>query len=113
MRVVLLLAAVLGTGCDVLGPSVCPADLRWSVSPREADLTVGESVIARAEALGCGGTERLEEEMRWTSTDPTVATVNEVTGRITARGAGNARVIGEDLGPYRIGPVEVPVTVSP
>ena len=109
----LFLAAFLFAGCGVLSPKVCPTDLRWTVSPSAAELTVGESITARAEALGCGGTERLEEEMRWSSEDSAVAVVDRTTGRVTAQAPGHTRILGEDIGPYRIGPVRIPVTVSP
>lgn len=100
-------------GCNVLGPAGCDADLRWRVTPTEANLRVGESITADAEASGCGGTKPLEVDMRWSSEDPAVAGVNEMTGRITAEAAGSTIIMGEDLGRYGIGPVEVPVTVEP
>ncbi len=100
-------------GCDVSDSVVCPADLQWRVTPSEARLAVGESVTVAAEALGCGGTQPLEEDMRWSSEDPAVATVHELTGRITAEAVGGTRIIGEDIGPYGIGPVQVPVSVEP
>lgn len=110
--VVLSGAVVLG-GCGVLDPDLCTGDLSWRVTPTEANLAVGKSVIVEAEALGCGGREPLEEEMRWASEDPAVATVNAMTGRVTAEGAGTTKIIGEDVGPYGIGPVAIPVTVEP
>lgn len=105
--------AVLLAGCGVGGPLVaCPADLTWSVSPEKAELAVGQSTVVRAEAFGCGGTEALEEDMRWTSADPEVATVNLTTGRVTAIAPGSTVITGVDEGPYGIGPVEIPVTVA-
>ena len=100
-------------GCGTLDPDVCTADLTWRVTPTEANLTVGESVTAEAEAFGCGGREPLAEEMRWSSADPTVASVNEITGLISAEATGITKIIGVDMGPYGIGPVEIPVTVEP
>jgi uncharacterized protein YjdB len=79
----------------------------------EATLSVGASVTAEARAYGCGGSKRLEESMRWHSEDPSVATVDETTGEITGMNPGGTTVVGEDLGPYRIGPVAIPVTVGP
>jgi hypothetical protein len=108
-----LVGLIFFLGCDLLSPKACPADLQWRVTPTEADLRVGESITVRAEALGCGGTEPLEEDMRWISGDPSVAGINEITGRITAIGAGSTTITGEDLGPYHIGPVQISITVSP
>ena len=113
INVTLLGVAMLVGGCGVLGPEACTSDLSWRVTPEEAQLAVGESSIARAEAFGCGGREPLDEDMRWTSADPAVASVDPMTGRITAEAPGNTTIIGEDVGPYRIGPVEIPVTVLP
>lgn len=76
-------------------------------------MRVGESVTVEAEALGCGGTEDLEEDVRWHSEDPSVATVNEMTGEIAGQTPGETTVFGEDQGPYGIGPLNIPVTVEP
>ncbi len=110
---VLSLAAVsLLGGCDADTPTFCPGDLRWEVSPTSASLSVGDTVTATAEALGCGGTQRLEEDMRWTSRDSTIARVDSITGTIRAQSVGQTEIIGEDRGRYRIGPVLIPVQVT-
>lgn len=110
--IALTISLLLG-GCGVLGPEACDSDLTWRVTPTEANLAVGESITAEAEAFGCSGTEPLEEDMRWHSEDPAVASVNEMTGQIRAEAAGSTIIIGEDLGPYGIGPVEIPVKIEP
>ncbi len=108
-----LVVAASVMGCGVLDPDVCTLDLTWRVTPTEASLAVGESVTAKAEAFGCSGRQPLAEEMRWSSDDPTVASVNEITGLISAEATGITKIIGEDMGPYGIGPVEIRVTVEP
>ena len=111
---VLLLGAVVVLGaCDAISPAVCTADLQSVVSPTSAVLSVGDSATATAEAFGCGGTQRLEEDMRWSSRDSTVADVDPKTGMVRARSVGQTEIIGEDLGPYGIGPVRIPVEVTP
>lgn len=112
-QAIVLAISLLSGGCGALGLEPCNADLSWKVTPTEANLTVGESITANAEAFGCSGTEPLEEDMRWSSEDPAVASVNEKTGQITAEAAGSTIIVGEDVGRYGIGPVEIPVTVEP
>lgn len=51
--------------------------------------------------------------MRWSSEGPSVASVDAVSGRVTGRAPGNTTVMGEDLGPYGIGPVFIPVVEEP
>jgi hypothetical protein len=92
---------------------VCTDELTWKVTPMDIDLSVGESIRVTAEAFTCGGTEPLEEDMRWSSGDPHVVSVGETTGTVSAEAAGSTFVFGEDVGPYRIGPVEIPVIVRP
>lgn len=108
-----LTISLLIGGCGVVGPEACNADLTWRVTPTEARLAVGESMTVKGEAFGCSGTERLEEDVRWSSEDPAVASVNDMTGQVTAEAVGSTIIIGEDLGRYGIGPVEIPVTVEP
>lgn len=112
VKLAALVILVFVGACGLVGPEACTDDLRWTVTPTEADLAVGESVTVRAEAFGCGGEEPLQEEMRWSSADPAVASVDEVTGQVTANAPGSTRILGEDVGPYRIGPVEIQVTVG-
>lgn len=111
IAVALAVSALLG-GCGGLGPEVCTDELGWRVHPAEANLMIGESITAEAEAFTCGGKESLEVDVRWSSENPAVASVNEKTGRITAKGAGTTKISDEDLGPYGIGPVEIPVEVE-
>lgn len=113
VSVTLLTTAVLLGGCSLVGPEACTDDLTWRVSPDEVELALGQSTTVQAEAFGCGGKEPLEEDMRWTSADQEVATVDLTTGRVTAMGTGATAITGEDEGPYGIGPVEIPVTVAP
>lgn len=110
--IALALSVVFG-GCGVVGPEACTMELSWRVTPAEAALAMGESITTKAEDYGCGGTDRLEEDMRWSSEDPTVAAVDEMTGQITAQAVGSTTIIGEDMGRYGIGPVQIPVTVEP
>lgn len=109
--VALAVPALFG-GCGGLGPEVCTDELGWRVHPTEANLMVGESTTAEAEAFTCGGKQSVQVDVRWTSENPAVAGVDETTGRITAKAAGTTKIRGEDVGPYGIGPVEIPVNVE-
>jgi hypothetical protein len=85
---VLLLAA-----CDpasVFGG--CSDDLLTRVDPRSRTLRVGESYAAAASAWGCRGTKRRSDEWRYFAVDTTVARVDSLTGRVTARAVGTTDV---------------------
>jgi hypothetical protein len=103
--------SVLG-GCDLISPRACTSDLRWSVEPIESTLRVGQGFTAKAEAFGCGGRDRLPVDMRWSSSDAAVISVEERSGRVVAVGTGRAQVSGQDLGRYGIGPFQIPVVVQ-
>ena len=80
-----LLLAVLATilvACS--DPTVCPADLRWQLAPRDTIVTVNARFNVRFTVLGCAGTRVLSDSMTWTSSDPSVATVEPRTGAVTA-----------------------------
>ena len=72
--------------------TVCPSDLRVRVTPAERTVAIGESFTPSAEALGCGGTERLPETWRWATADTGVVAVDSLTGRTTGRAPGVAFV---------------------
>jgi hypothetical protein len=105
------LRAVL-SGCGLLESEECPSDLRWAYEPKQANVRVGESFVARAQAFGCAGTQELTVDMRWTSSDFNVAAVDERSGRVVATGVGQATLEGRDLSPFNIGPFEIPIVVS-
>lgn len=86
---VLTLSSVIG--CSILAPN-CPDDLSLRVDPTEATVGVGESITATGEFRGCGGRERLDDDIRWSSADSSVAQVDATTGRITGRTAGTTVV---------------------
>jgi hypothetical protein len=96
-------------GCGIMGPG-CDTVLSWSVTPTEATLAVGESITATAEANDCGGPG---VNIRWSSENPAVASVNAMTGLISGVTAGSTTIVGEDLSHYGIGPVQIPVSVEP
>jgi hypothetical protein len=66
----------------------CTDDLRTRVDPPSRSLTVGESYVGVASAWGCSGSKRLSDKWRYFVVDTTVARVDSVTGRVTARAPG-------------------------
>jgi hypothetical protein len=84
---------------------VCPSDLQMRVTPSERTIAVGESFTATAEALGCGGTQRLEETWTWGTRDTAIVAVEPASGRITGRAPGAAfvGVRGERYGNLGVG----------
>ena len=63
----------------------CSDDLLARVDPPNRTLKVGEAYTAAASAWGCRGTKRLSDEWRYFAVDTTVARVDSLTGRVTAR----------------------------
>ena len=79
-------------GCSVLAP--CGTDdLSMRVSPTTPVLTVGQSVAATAEFLGCRGTRTLSDTITWSVADSMVATVHPATGVITGRAPGATTIL--------------------
>ncbi len=108
-----ILFLLLLSGCGIIGPEVCTDELSWRVTPTQATLMVGESTTVAAAGLTCGGKKSVEVDMRWSSDNPAIATVHETSGRITAITPGTTEIRGHDVGPYRIPPVAISVTVTP
>jgi hypothetical protein len=80
----LLLAVLATTLVACSDATVCPADLRWQLAPRETTVTVNSRFNMRFTLLGCAGTRVLSDSVMWTSSDPSVATVDSRTGAVTA-----------------------------
>lgn len=55
-------------------------------------LRVGDAFTPVAAAFTCGGAQLLAEVWVWKTADSTVASVDSLSGRITARSAGTTRV---------------------
>ena len=70
----------------------CTDDLLTRVDPRSRTLRVGESYVAAASAWGCGGTKRLSDVWQYFAADTTIAQVDVLTGRVTARAIGTTDV---------------------
>ena len=80
-------------GCDpasIFGG--CSDDLLTRVEPSSRTLHVGETFTAAASAWGCGGTKVLSDEWRYFVVDTTIARVDSLTGRVTARAVGTTAV---------------------
>jgi hypothetical protein len=89
--VILLSVAVFLPSCDLFMATECPADLRFSIEPVQASVRVGQQVQVTATALGCGGSEILENNWRWESGDTTIA-------RVAVQDTRRARVTGVRVG---------------
>jgi|SRR3954451_472327 hypothetical protein len=86
----LLLSA--GCGSEPLRPDECFIRLAV-ISPDPARLRVGEGLTLAAEvtdAPACLPSDA--QSLRWTSSDPTTATVDPLTGRVSALGPGTTEI---------------------
>jgi hypothetical protein len=79
------------SSCGLL-PTVCPSDFGVEVRPAGRVLAVGEEFTAEALALTCGGRNRAPYGAAWSSSDPSVASVDPGTGRVVGISPGRARI---------------------
>ena len=92
-RLLIGLVAVLALGgCSGTTDTVCPADLRWTISPRDTTIAVGQNFRVQFELFGCAGTQRLTDSITFTSSNPATAAANLSTGVITGITTGTATV---------------------
>jgi uncharacterized protein YjdB len=56
-------------------------------------LSVGETVVAHVTFTSCGGWQRWQEPLTWTSQNPGIASAHPTTGAITGHKAGETYVI--------------------
>ena len=89
-------AALLAAACtaEPLNPDRCNIRLA-AISPDPATLEVGQAVTLEAQltpAPACLPADAQSPNFRWTSDHPEVATIDALTGRVTAIGAGTARI---------------------
>jgi hypothetical protein len=92
---------------------------RVDASPDTSTLTaVGSTTQLKAQVFDANGTPIPGASVSWYSTNPAVAEVNN-TGRVTARGAGEARIVASAVGAtadtvlVRVQPRPAKLTVSP
>ena len=95
-RAGMLLAAALvlsaGCGSEPLNPDRCTIRLAV-ISPDPARLQVGEGVTLEAvltDAPACLPSDA--QSLRWTSADPTRATVDALSGHVSALGPGTTEI---------------------
>ncbi len=104
------IALILTLGACISAP--CGSDdLTTRTSPTERTIVVGESFVAHATILGCGGKKQLRDEITWSALDTTVIQVEEKTGKITGLAPGHT-VVEWKGSTWDIG-WRIPVEVSP
>lgn len=92
LGMVLLLSSCGGTDTSnpypIDPPRVCPADLAYTLTPENVSLLPGETAQPLFKVFTCAGKVELEVTPRWESADPDIATVDALTGLITAQQVG-------------------------
>ena len=105
-RAVLWLGSLFAvSSCGLLPCGADDLDIRFV--PSEVTLTVGQTQAARVELGACHFNRSLTDRITWTSDDLTIASVDSLSGKITARASGSTtvRARGEtyhDLGGVRV-----------
>jgi hypothetical protein len=97
----LLVSVALPPGAEGAAASVAvPVEVTWpavrqvEVEPVEGRLYAGTDVRYRARALHADGGERPGPDVRWSTSDESVATVDPF-GRVAAVGSGEVRIVAE------------------
>ena len=105
----LLVVTLLGA-CDDSVVGVCPDVLVTRLDPRSTVLGVGGSVVVTARAEACG--KALPDQWHYFLADTAVASVDSLTGRVTARRVGATEVGARGTRYGDVG-VRTLVTVTP
>lgn len=75
-----------------LGPSACTLELEERLDPTTVVLEVGESITPTFELYSCQGEKQLEDSFTWVSANPQIASVDRMSGAITALSVGKTDV---------------------
>jgi hypothetical protein len=100
-------------GCETVSVIVVELD-RVRVDPSSQMLIEGESLTVRATPLGAGGEVLTGRTIRWTSSNPSVASLSTATGSqvtVSAESAGSARIQASSDG--RTAEATIEVLVGP
>jgi hypothetical protein len=89
----MVFAAALSGACASEAPlQVCTDELRVQFTPVDTTILVGEGFTASVQLATCGGAVSLADAFTWHSQDPSIATVDSLTGHVIGRSAGETRV---------------------
>jgi hypothetical protein len=99
-RFALVAVSVIALGsCGILDGD-CKLDLRFQPSPVEKTIHVGDTFTVSGQAFGCGGSKRLTVQLRWSSSDTAVATVDSISGLVRGVKEGTAYIRAKDILSY-------------
>ena len=94
---ILLIAPLLAAGCaPAPAPVECTLEFSVQVTPDEQTIRVGESFVARAEAVTCGGRHRAPHAVGWRTMERQIVSIDQESGRITGLAPGIARVTAHE-----------------
>jgi hypothetical protein len=85
-------APLVALGCKKELPVVCPADLRFRMSPVDTTIGSGEQFTSHLTLLGCAGSVVLTDTITYQSSDLTVAAVGTETGVVIGIHPGGATI---------------------
>ena len=102
------LVSLLSVGsCGLIPCGADDLDVRFV--PNDVTLAVGQTQTVRVELGSCHFHNKLDDQITWTSEDTAVATVDSLSGTITARGAGGTNVLAQAATYHNVGGVHVTV----
>ena len=88
---------------------VCTDELRVRFTPLDTTVVAGQGFTASVYLATCGGSLALTDAFKWSSQDPSVATVDSSSGQVIGQSTGETRVtaVGKRFG--RVGGLRVVV----
>jgi hypothetical protein len=98
-RFVVVLFMISFAGCSSSPTSAtenCPSDIRVAAAPNDTTVDVGAHITATVQVSTCGGTHVRQDVITWVSTNPDVASVEPLTGVVTAIRAGTTMISAGD-----------------
>lgn len=107
-------ACALACACTSESPlqasnAFCTRELRVQFSPSDTNIRVAHGFRASVRLSGCGGAQVLNDVVRWQSEDPSVATVDPISGDVVGRTPGVTRIAATGQAYGAVGSLRVEV----
>jgi uncharacterized protein YjdB len=103
-----VVAGLVVTACSDF--QQCSSQINQKFLPADTTIGVGEQFTAQVLVTTCDGRQILNSSPTWHSTDPAIASVDSLTGRVTGDGQGQTTITA--TGGFYTLKGNIPVTVK-